>query len=82
MIEPTETESKETIDQFCEAMIQIAREAETAPETVLAAPLTTPVSRLDQTRAARQPTLRWTAAAGPAASGAPGGTSVGHPPAR
>ncbi len=60
MIEPTETESKETIDQFCDAMIQIAREAETSPEKVLAAPVTTPVSRLDQTLAARQPNLRWT----------------------
>jgi glycine dehydrogenase subunit 2 len=59
MIEPTETESKETLDEFCEAMIRIAREAETAPETVRAAPVTTPVSRLDQTQAARQPNLRW-----------------------
>jgi glycine dehydrogenase subunit 2 len=59
MIEPTETESKETLDEFCEAMIRIAREAETAPETVRAAPVTTPVSRLDQTLAARQPNLRW-----------------------
>ena len=66
MIEPTETESKETIDQFCDAMIQIAREAETVPETVLAAPVTTPVNRLDQTLAARQPNLRWTPGAGPA----------------
>ena len=60
MIEPTETESKETVDEFCEAMLQIAREAETAPETVRAAPVTTPVGRLDQTLAARQPNLRWT----------------------
>ncbi|MGH7320255.1 MAG: aminomethyl-transferring glycine dehydrogenase subunit GcvPB [Candidatus Rokuibacteriota bacterium] len=62
MIEPTETEAKETLDQFCEAMIQVAREAETSPETVLAAPVTTPVTRLDQTQAARQPKLRWTPA--------------------
>jgi glycine dehydrogenase subunit 2 len=60
MIEPTETESKETLDAFCDAMIQIAREAEVAPGTVREAPLTTPVRRLDQTRAARQPDLRWT----------------------
>jgi glycine dehydrogenase subunit 2 len=59
MIEPTETESRETLDAFCDAMIQIAREAETSPETVLGAPITTPVTRLDQTRAARQPNLRW-----------------------
>ena len=60
MIEPTETESKQTLDQFCDAMIQIAREAEKAPDGVHAAPLTTPVRRLDQTKAAREPDLRWT----------------------
>ena len=60
MIEPTETESKETLDEFCDAMIRIAREAETDPHAVHAAPVTTPVGRLDQTRAARQPDLRWT----------------------
>ena len=59
MIEPTETESKETLDQFCDAMIQIAREAETSPDVIHQAPLTTPVRRLDQTLAARQPVLRW-----------------------
>jgi glycine dehydrogenase subunit 2 len=60
MIEPTETESKETLDAFCEAMIQIAREAETNPQAIHEAPVTTPVRRLDQTRAAREPNLRWT----------------------
>ena len=60
MIEPTETEPRETLDEFCDAMIRIAREAEESPETVLAAPVTTPVKRLDQTLAARQPNLRWT----------------------
>jgi glycine dehydrogenase subunit 2 len=60
MIEPTETESKETLDQFCDAMIQIAREAESDPHIAHAAPVTTPVRRLDQTLAARQPRLRWT----------------------
>jgi glycine cleavage system P protein (glycine dehydrogenase) subunit 2 len=64
MIEPTETEPRETLDEFCDAMIRIAREAETEPATVLAAPVTTPVRRLDQTRAARQPNLRWTPPAG------------------
>jgi glycine dehydrogenase subunit 2 len=59
MIEPTETESKETLDEFCDAMIQIAREAETNPALVRDAPVTTPVRRLDQTRAAREPDLRW-----------------------
>jgi glycine dehydrogenase subunit 2 len=59
MIEPTETESKETLDQFCDAMIQIAREAESSPDVIRQAPVTTPVRRLDQTLAARQPVLRW-----------------------
>jgi glycine cleavage system P protein (glycine dehydrogenase) subunit 2 len=59
MIEPTETESRETLDAFCDAMIQIAREAETEPARVQEAPVTTPVRRLDQTRAAREPDLRW-----------------------
>jgi glycine dehydrogenase subunit 2 len=60
MIEPTETESRETLDEFCDAMIRIAREAERDVPTIHAAPVTTPVGRLDQTRAARQPDLRWT----------------------
>ncbi|MCI0545801.1 MAG: aminomethyl-transferring glycine dehydrogenase subunit GcvPB, partial [Candidatus Rokubacteria bacterium] len=60
MIEPTETESKETLDEFCDAMIQIAGEAQESPQVVLEAPVTTPVRRLDQTLAARQPRLRWT----------------------
>jgi len=60
MIEPTETEAKETLDQFCDAMIQIAREAETNPAVIHDAPVTTPVRRLDQTKAAREPNLRWT----------------------
>jgi len=60
MIEPTETESKETLDQFCDAMLQIAREAQENPTIATGAPVTTPVRRLDQTRAAREPNLRWT----------------------
>ena len=60
MIEPTETESKETLDQFFDAMIQIAREAASSPHTLHEAPVTMPVRRLDQTLAARQPNLRWT----------------------
>ncbi len=64
MIEPTETESKETLDQFCDAMIQIAREAEAAAGPIHDAPLTTPVRRLDQTKAAREPNLKWRPPAG------------------
>jgi glycine dehydrogenase subunit 2 len=58
MIEPTETESKETLDAFCDAMIAIAKECETDPDLVKNAPHTTPVKRLDETRAARQPVLK------------------------
>jgi glycine dehydrogenase subunit 2 len=54
MIEPTETESRETLDAFAEAMIQIAREAKDDPELLHGAPHVTPVSRLDEVRAARQ----------------------------
>lgn len=59
MIEPTETESKETLDAFADAMIQIAKEAEENPDIVLRAPHTTVVKRLDEVRAARKPILRW-----------------------
>ena len=60
MTEPTETESKETLDDFCEAMISIAREAKENPELVRSAPLTTPVRRLDDVLAARKPDVCWT----------------------
>ena len=59
MIEPTETESKETLDQFIAAMKEIAREAKEEPDVVRAAPHKPLRSRLDETRAARQPILRW-----------------------
>ncbi|MDI3280231.1 MAG: aminomethyl-transferring glycine dehydrogenase subunit GcvPB [Bacillota bacterium] len=59
MIEPTETESKETLDAFIQAMIEIAREAEENPEKLRQAPHTLPVGRLDETEAARHPNLRW-----------------------
>jgi glycine dehydrogenase subunit 2 len=61
MIEPTETETIETLDGFVEAMIAIAQEAKTDPELVKTAPHTTPVKRLDEARAARKPVLRWEA---------------------
>jgi len=59
MIEPTETESKETLDAFIETMIQIAKEAEENPEIVQEAPHTTVVGRLDETKAARKPILKY-----------------------
>jgi glycine dehydrogenase subunit 2 len=59
MIEPTETESRETLDAFAEALLAIAREAADDPETVTSAPHRTRVARLDETRAARHPELAW-----------------------
>ncbi len=59
MIEPTESESQETLDAFCEAMIKIAQECATDPETVRSAPHAAPLRRLDETKAAREPNLRY-----------------------
>ena len=59
MIEPTESESKETLDGFIEAMKKIAQEAAENPEIVHTAPHNTIVSRLDETLAARKPVVRW-----------------------
>jgi glycine dehydrogenase subunit 2 len=61
MIEPTETESKETLDQFVTAMEAIAQEACEQPDLLHNAPALTPVGRLDEARAARRPVLRWSA---------------------
>jgi len=59
LIEPTETESIETLDAFADALAAIAREAREAPHLVTSAPTTAPVRRLDEAAAARQPNLRW-----------------------
>jgi glycine dehydrogenase subunit 2 len=59
LIEPTETESLETIDGFVDALLEIAHEAETDPGLVTSAPHDAPVQRLDEATAARQPNLRW-----------------------
>jgi len=59
MIEPTESESREELDLFIDAMRQIAREAEENPELIRTAPHSTRISRLDETTAARKPVLRW-----------------------
>jgi len=61
LIEPTETESLETLDAFVAAMLEIAREAHEDPELVKSAPHGAPVRRLDEATAARQPNLRWRA---------------------
>ncbi|MCE4989124.1 aminomethyl-transferring glycine dehydrogenase subunit GcvPB [Staphylococcus hominis] len=59
MIEPTETESKDTLDYFIDAMLQIADEVESNPDNVLEAPHTTIIDRLDETTAARKPILKF-----------------------
>ena len=64
LIEPTETESLETLDAFAEALIEIAAEAERDPALVREAPHAAPVRRLDEATAARQPNLRWRPMAG------------------
>ena len=59
MIEPTETEGKRELDHFIEAMIAVAQEVDTDPQTVLSAPHGTRTSRVDEVTAARKPVLRW-----------------------
>ena len=61
MIEPTETEPLEVLDEFVDVMVRIAEEAENDPELVKGAPYNTPVRRLDEARAARRPVLKWQA---------------------
>jgi glycine dehydrogenase subunit 2 len=81
MIEPTETEAKETLDAFCDAMLAIAREAAEEPETLKDAPHHRPVKRLDEVRAAKRPIVKYgfeehpqpDAAPAPAATKAPSG---------
>ena len=60
MIEPTETESIEALDAFCDAMLAIDRECTETPEIVKSAPHNAPLRRLDEAKAARKPVLRWT----------------------
>lgn len=59
MIEPTETESRETLDEFIEALIKIAKEAKDDPNMLKEAPHNTPVRRIDEALAARSPILKW-----------------------
>lgn len=60
MIEPTESESLETLDRFAAAMVKIAGEVIESPDMVRNAPHTTPISRPDEARAARKLRLKWT----------------------
>jgi glycine dehydrogenase subunit 2 len=81
MVEPTETETKETLDAFCDAMLAIAREAADDPELLKDAPHHRPVRRLDEVRAAKRPVVKYgfeehpqaDAAPAPAATQAPSG---------
>jgi glycine dehydrogenase subunit 2 len=59
MVEPTETVTKETLDEFIDAMISIKEEAERDPDKLFKAPLNAPIGRLDHVLAARKPKLRW-----------------------
>jgi glycine dehydrogenase subunit 2 len=59
MIEPTETETKETLDAFCDALLAIAEEAKENPQVVLTAPHTRPITRLDEAQAAKRLDVRW-----------------------
>ena len=59
MVEPTESESKEDLDRFAEAFIEILREAEEEPEVVRGAPHNTAIRRVDEVKAARNPVLSW-----------------------
>ncbi|HEY0840057.1 MAG TPA: aminomethyl-transferring glycine dehydrogenase subunit GcvPB, partial [Vulgatibacter sp.] len=60
MVEPTETETKETLENFADALHAIAAQAREEPEALKAMPKKPIVERLDETRAARKPVLRWT----------------------
>jgi glycine dehydrogenase subunit 2 len=62
MVEPTETETRQTIDSFVAALASIAAEAATSPDLVREAPHLARVHRLDEARAARKPSLRWRSA--------------------
>jgi glycine dehydrogenase subunit 2 len=68
MIEPTETEAKETLDAFCDAMLEIAREAAAEPALLKQAPHHRPVRRLDEVRAAKQPIVKYGFEAHPVAA--------------
>ena len=59
LIEPTETETQQELDDFMKAMVAIQKEAETEPETVKSAPHTLPVKRLDDVKAAKELDLTW-----------------------
>jgi glycine dehydrogenase subunit 2 len=79
MIEPTETEAKETLDAFCDAMLAIAREAAEEPETLKDAPHHRPVKRLDEVRAAKRPVVKYGFEEHPQPDAAPAPTATKAP---
>jgi glycine dehydrogenase subunit 2 len=80
MIEPTETEAKETLDEFADAMIEIAREASEEPELLHEAPHHRPVRRLDEVRAAKRPVVKYGFEQHPDARGEPVTAAVAEAP--
>jgi glycine dehydrogenase subunit 2 len=79
MIEPTETEAKETLDSFADAMLEIAREAAEDPELLKSAPHGRPVGRLDEVRAAKRPVVRYQFEEHPDLEGEPAAAAVETP---
>jgi len=79
MIEPTETETKETLDAFCDAMLAIAREASENPALLKEAPHGRPVRRLDEVRAAKHPIVKFEFEAHAELSGEPRPVAVEAP---
>ncbi|MCA8905608.1 MAG: aminomethyl-transferring glycine dehydrogenase subunit GcvPB, partial [Hyphomonas sp.] len=65
LIEPTESESKAELDRFCDSLESIARRAAQGDETLKGAPYLAPMRRLDETKAARKPVLKWQEAGTP-----------------
>jgi glycine dehydrogenase subunit 2 len=79
MVEPTETEAKETLDAFCDAMLAIAQEAAEEPETLKGAPHHRPVKRLDEVRAAKRPVVKYGFEEHPQPEAAPAPTATKAP---
>ena len=80
MIEPTETETKETLDAFCDAMLAIAKEAADSPELLKDAPHHRPVRRLDEVRAAKHPVVKYGFEKHPPADAEPSSAAVVRAP--